>query len=472
MKDGFHGSARPSAGLVNAHRVHPTAVTRPYRGSSPQSRRRGTARTAPVWIRRASGHCFDRLPRIVLEVDAAWGAIPCWSGRARRWARNTVPMAYHLRYDTHVRPAMPNNPVSLKALVAVAEARARFADHATGRNSRPTNERLAADTGLSVRTVQRADTALRLLGVATEVLRGRQRTRAERLRRWRVGDRGRGWASVWALHDSRFSFLSPHPVGSLLKPPTSPKSVLTTHNQRQAAGSSVATRRTSPEEGALALANKWVVDEQSPPWARRYRTGTPWAWVLAEVARNGWTPRDLNQLITDWIGTGHWIPDDPHKPIGLLGGILAAHGNPQERPSALDEARELAELAAARERRAQQLAERDANRAAREAGRAALSGAGREAARRALAEIAERARRRRRHRTGTPSERLAGRGCGVDERTAVPARSRSVVRPRRPNPRTRGLSGVPGPVLVCPAGVERSRTVGDVGRDLDRGQPR
>ena len=396
MKDGFHGSARPSAGLVNAHRVHPTAVTRPYRGSSPQSRRRGTARTAPVWIRRASGHCFDRLPRIVLEVDAAWGAIPCWSGRARRWAHKAVPTAYRERYDSHVRPAMPNNPVSLKSLVAVAEARAGFSDYRTGRNCRPTNARLAAITGLSVRTVQRASTALRLLGVATEVMRGRQRTRAERFASWRVGDRGRGWASVWALHDSRFSFLSPHPVGSLLKPPTSPKSVLTTHNQRQAAGSSAATRRTSPEEGALALANKWVVDEQSPPWARRYRTGTPWAWVLTEVARNGWTPRDLNQLITDWIGTGHWIPDDPHKPIGLLGGILAAHGNPQERPSALDEARELAELAAARERRAQQLAERDANRAAREAGRAALSGAGREAARRALAEIAERARRRRR----------------------------------------------------------------------------
>jgi hypothetical protein len=118
--------------------------------------------------------------------------------------------------------------------------------------------------------------------------------------------------------------------------------------------------------------------------------------VLTGAARHGWTPRDVNQLITDWIGTGHWIPDDPHKPIGLLGAILAAHGNLQERPSALDEARERAELAAARERRAQQLAESDAHRAAREAGRAALSGAGREAARQALAEIADRARRRRR----------------------------------------------------------------------------
>jgi hypothetical protein len=336
------------------------------------------------------------LPRIVLEVDVAWGAIPCWSGRARRWARDTVPAAYRERYDTHVRPAMPNNPVSLKALVAVAEARASFADHRTGRNCRPTNAHLAERTGLSVRTVQRASTALRLLGVATEVMRGRQRTRAERFAGLRVGDKGRGWASVWALHDSRIQQLSPHPGGSLLPSNTSPKSLLTTHNRRQAASSSAAARRPSLDNQARALASKWVVDEQSPPWARRYRTGTPWAPVLTGAAQHGWTPRDINALITDWLVTGHWIPEQPHKPIGLLGAILAEHGNLQDRPAAADEARELAELAAARTRLAQQLAERDANRAAREAGRAALSGPGREAARQALSEIAERARRRRR----------------------------------------------------------------------------
>lgn len=357
-------------------------------------RRRGTAHTAPVWIRRAGAHCFDRLPRIVLEVDAAWGAIPCWSGRARRWAHEVVPAAYRERYDSHVRPAMPNNPVSLKSLVAVAEARASFAEHRTGRNCRASNERLAAMTGLSVRTVQRASTALRLLGVATEVMRGRQRTRAERFASWRVGDKGRGWASVWALHDSRIQPLSPHPEGSYFPKKTSPKSVLTTRTRRQAAGSSAAARRTRPDNRGLALANKWVLDEQSPPWARRYRTGTPWAWVLTGPAQHGWTPRDINQLITDWIGTGHWLPENPHRPIGLLGAILAAHGNLQERPAALDEEREAAELAAARERVVRQLAERETARAARDAGRAALSGPGREAARRALDEILKRAKRR------------------------------------------------------------------------------
>jgi len=356
-------------------------------------RRRGTAHTAPIWIRRASGHCLDRLPRIVLDVDINWGAIPCWSGRAQRWVHGTVPVAYHQRYQSHVRPVMPGNPVSLKAVTAVAAARAAFADHRTGRNCRPTNERLAAATGLSVRTVQRASTALRLLGVATEVMRGRQRTRAERFASWRVGDRSRGWASVWALHDSRITTLSPHPEGSYLTHKTHVKSVLTTRTRPQA-GRSRAPRGPAYDNSALILANRWVRDPHSPPWATRYRTGTPWARILGDAARHGWTPRDVNQLITDWAGTGHWIPDSPHKPIGLLAPMLAAHGNLAERPAALDEARERAEVAAARERVQTQLAERERNQRARAAGRAALGGAGHTAVRQALEDIA----RRRNHR--------------------------------------------------------------------------
>jgi hypothetical protein len=395
MKDAFHGSAHPAHGLVTTSRGSTDTLVHPYRGSSRFSPRRGTARTAPVWIRRAGAHCFERLPRIVLEVDAGWAGIPCWSGRARRWAHATVPQAYLLRYDTDVRPVMPNNPVSLKTLVAVAEARALFADHHSGRNCRPTNARLAEITGLSVRTVQRASTALRLLGVATEVMRGRQRTKAERFASWRVGDKGRGWASVWALHDSRIQALSSHPRGSQLNPQTSSKKPFTTAPRRQIAGSSAAARRSSPETRAITLANKWILSQQSPPWARRYQTGTPWARVLAGPARHGWTPRDINTLIRDWVGTGHWLPEDPHKPIGLLGAMLATHGDLNNRPAAYEVAREQEELTQARARIAAQLAAREADRAARDAGRAALSGPGRQAARKALQDIAERARRQR-----------------------------------------------------------------------------
>jgi hypothetical protein len=290
---------------------------------------------------------------------------------------------------------MPGNPISLATLTRVAEARAEFADRATGRNCRPTNAALAQITGLSVRTIQRASTALRMLGVATEVLRGRQRTRDERFASWRVGDRGRGWASVWALHDSLIQPLSPHPERSPVREKNPRKEIITTHTRRQNAGSSAAQRRPSPDNRALALANRWIRDQQSPTWARRYHSPTPWARILAGAAAHGWTARDMNQLITDWIGTGHWMPENPHKPIGLLAAILTAHGNFEERPAAAEEAREEAERAAARARIAAQAAELDENRRAREKGRAALSGPGRAAVQEALQQIAQRARQRR-----------------------------------------------------------------------------
>lgn len=153
-------------------------------------RRRGVARTRPWAVRLAKTACgrgsgspvvpeaaqtgepAKALPPIVLDLeDGVWAGVPCWVGRSARWVRFTVPIAYDLRYDTRVRPVLGVNQVSRPAVLAVAAARAEYAEYATGRQCRPTNARLAADTGLSVRTVQRADAALRLLGVATEVLR-------------------------------------------------------------------------------------------------------------------------------------------------------------------------------------------------------------------------------------------------------------------------------------------------------------
>ena len=365
------------------------------------------ARTRPVWALRlgTAGHGgwrrgpqpINGAPGIVLALgDAPHAGVPCWSGRATRWAAFTVPVAYAARYDSDVRPVMPGNPVSLKAVVRVAEARARYADQATGRHSRPTNERLAADSGLSVRTVQRADTALRLLGVATEVLRGRQRTRAERLASWRVGDRGRGWASVWALHDDPFitkliGTLSPHPEGSAFRQTFSRREVVTTPSRRRVgAAKRGAARHASPDVGAVRLARAWRADPHSPPWAARYSL-TAWARVLSGAAAHGWVSRDVNQLIRDWIGVGHWLPDSPYKPIGLLRAILAWHTNLEDRPAALDIARDADELAAHRAHlRAQAGAHQDHERA-----RAALASPGHAAARAIAAAAARRAARRR-----------------------------------------------------------------------------
>ena len=405
MHDRSHGSACLYLIPDNARRDVSDSQFGPltYRGCTSVRPRRGVARTR-LWSTRLAGAGHRQAPAvagIVLEVDTApYAGVPCWTGRLERWTRWTVPVAYDCRYDSHVRPVMPGNPISRRAVVAVAQARARYADHRTGRNCRPTNERLAADTGYSVRTVQRADTAMRLLGVATEVLRGRQRTRIERMASWRVNDRGRGWASVWCLHDNpqlnrQLSSLSPHPRSGPVRDTTSLHEVVTTrHGSPAGRRLCGATRRRAPDNDGAGLAKAWRAAPQSPPWAQRH-TASAWAALLAAPARHGWTPRDLNQLITDWAGVhGRAIPDCPHKPIGLLGAILIWHGrdNLDERPAALDEAREADELTAARARIDAQFSERETAAAARAVGRAALSGPGHTAARAVLAEIATRDR--------------------------------------------------------------------------------
>ena len=403
------------------------------------------ARTSPWAVRVAQAGC-DRgrgeppaaadtpapkpLPGIVLELEAGvWAGVGCWAGRGERWVRFTVPIAYDLRYDTAVRPVLGANQVSRAAVLAVAAARAGYAEYATGRNSRPTNERLAADTGLSVRTVQRADAALRLLGVATEVLRGRQRTRVERLASWRVGDRGRGWASVWALHDAAalaraIRALSPHPEGSLSRNTISCSSELTTGSRRPAGpGGRGAARRAGPDREGGRLAARWRADPHAPPWARRHSVHA-WAGVLAAPAAHGWIPRDLTALVSDWAGVHGWVPNTPHTAIGLLGAMLAWHGDPAVRPAALDMAREVAELAAARERVAEQFAERDRAAVARAAGRAALAGEGRAAARRVAAQAAATAAARRTETVAAETARRdaavrAARGLADNERHRV-----------------------------------------------------
>ena len=393
VSDRFHGSSYAKTELANdAHelRLLPRPLL-PYRGCTAASPRRGIARTTPAGILRATGHAASsRQPRvpIALELgDLVWAGIPCWRN-ADRWVLFTVPVAYALHYETHVKPEMGDNQISLKSLVRVAEARANHADFRTGRDCRASNARLSAVAELSVRTVQRASKALRLLGVATEVLRGRLRTREERFASWRVKDRSRGWASVWALHECNRGLLSPHPSRGLFFPPTSPLRVVTTKPRRQGGGAKAAAR-PAPEAGTQ-LARAWASSREAPTWATRYRTLGPWARLLNRAALHGWTARDVNQAIRDYIGAGNWVPAIPHKPAGLLGRILAWHGNLEERPSALDEAREAQELAAVRERIARAQADSEEHRKARERGREARGGAGWQAVQRELEAIKRR----------------------------------------------------------------------------------
>lgn len=404
-----HISARPAPRPAPAPQPNLLAP-RSYRGCSAATPRRGTLRARPTATpgrrrqRTADRPCHNWRPNQLVVLEPPEGThrgVACWSSR-ERWLTITVPTAYDLRYKA-IRPQMRSGGISRETLLAVATARAAHADHRTGRECRPSNARLVAMTGLSLRQVQRADEALRLLGVATEVLRGRQRTRTERMASWRVGDRARGWASVWVLHDNPIDlptngFVTPQP-DRVLKGFNSRQRVVTTRRTPSGRGRRDHGRARLDKEGTR-LALDWRAHDNAPPWARRH-TAEAWSTLLAGPARHGWTPRDLNQLITDWLATGHRIPDNPHKPIGLLGAILTRHGGLDERPTAADEARVREELAQRRIQRALVRAERRIRQEARDAGRAALNGPGRAECRQILAELSERRRQRRHPSDGT-----------------------------------------------------------------------
>ena len=119
-----------------------------------------------------------------------------------------------------------------------------------------------------------------------------------------------------------------------------------------------------------------------------------WSRLLAAPARAGWTANDLNMLVGDWLGTGHRIPDTPHKPIGLLGAILrwhTTHNTLDVRPAALDDAREADE----RETASQAPESDDDAQGSARPEPAALDSPGRAAAMAEAARLAQQAARRR-----------------------------------------------------------------------------
>lgn len=319
-----------------------------------------TGARCPAWTQRLALACGG---------DAHAG-VPLWNG-AQHWARISVPAAYVARYKQLCADGALGkwDRITLEKLVRVADARALFADGRTGRHCRPTNETLAEVSGEHPRVVQRASRILKALGCATEVLRGRQRTKAERLASWRMGDRARGWASVWALHppipvvdnsrdenglwDPVSPILSPHPRrGSVSVEKGSFSSYSPTENAPQERAGHVppnkggASRHSTEtdklkrgrfrpvdEKGRL-LAARWLATGQTPAWAGRF-TPRGWARLLAAPAAMGWTAEDINTMIREWANVGgNYLPPEPYRPHGLLGAIFKAHGDLSDRPAA------------------------------------------------------------------------------------------------------------------------------------------
>lgn len=431
----FQGTLRPDTVSINSERVvsrlHAPQLQHPprYRGSTCTNRRRGTARApytapghvcghqcgslTPSFIRALGGReaACRRYCSVSLDLgDGAHGGIALWRG-AQQWVEIVVRCAYSTDY-VRIRPILVQSSasstgggVSLKSVLAVAGAMANAADYDTGRNSRLSVQSIALATGLGERTVQRARQALKLLRVATEVLRGRQRTKHERLASWRVGDRSRGWASVWALHpakpvdrtrvvDAGSIKMAPHPRRGLFSSLNSRRELLNTKQpvEKRAAPRPATTKRAIAKrererQGAL-LAARWLGDARTPRWARRH-TSRGWAPVLRAAAEHGWTPDDLNTIVDEWARANRVSPM-PHTPMAFVRWLL----NQQDLafPPHL-----LVDIARAQdaEDRKRQARVREAERHHRNAAAALPDSAARATARAVVQQAAARARQRR-----------------------------------------------------------------------------
>ena len=359
LLDRSQGTSRPDEVSITDSRVlvmeytH-TPLQRPYCGSSPTRRRYGTAR-APHTVRgHVRGHqCQSLTPMFIKALggpkeacrrycqmrldlgDGAYNGIPVWQG-AQHWVEIVVREAYTAEYK-NIRPALVETTgggISLKTLLAVATVMASVAEFDTGRESRLSLDKTVERTGKGERTVQRARQALKLLRVATEVFRGRlRRKKGERQGSYRVGDKGRGWASVWALHlrkpvDKTRVYLdgsikmAPHPRrGHLLSLPSRRE----VFNTKRSVNKRAAPRRKESKaevekveaiRKGLLLASKWLSNPRTPVWARRH-TPRGWASALTEPAAHGWTAADLNDTIDDWANAQNMVPTPKH-PIAFI----------------------------------------------------------------------------------------------------------------------------------------------------------
>jgi hypothetical protein len=306
----------------------------------------------------AGGRYASRPAVAAAHRDGSCGSgrdvLPAWWS-ARRWLDVDVWCRLTGRPDwcleAQVAPA---------TAARVARAHAVYADQATGRGCRPTNERLARDTGLHVRTVQRARELLKRLGLVVELVPGRSRlSRGERLQAWRGGSGRRRIAAEFALVAHRpgrscVKIATPPRRGSScgsasLNPGFSPSK--DDQSARPAAGARPKQRRPPPRRPLEARHLRLLAGVQSRiAWLAR--TPARRLTSLRRFAAAGWTPRDVQKAADAAMAARGWsLPDRIEQPAAYLATLLR-DADPAARPGALEAAALLQE----RQRRAREWA--------------------------------------------------------------------------------------------------------------------
>lgn len=300
-------------------------------------------RRAPVVI------STRRVPAGVCPAPGATSTRPAWWGRDD-WCSLEVPVAVWAHRDLcrayHVSP---------DAVVKVARKMAAYANSATGRDCRPTNERLVVDAQMSLSTVQRARRVLKHLGLVVELVAGRSvMSRAERITAWRRGSSHRQVAAEFALCSRRDRAVDNRVPAHLAVERDTPT-------------------RSRRERGDLTLGRTHLrsqnenCDEERAPRAaptkgvRRARRHDPSVRrlvaelqaavpflagvsaarlvpLLTPYARADWTVRDFVLAIRDSMAARGWgvVPKNLTCPPAYLARLLES-ADPADRPSVLDD---------------------------------------------------------------------------------------------------------------------------------------
>lgn len=296
--------------------------------------------SAPARARRIDG----RLVSAGFVVPAGTcSQLPAWWGR-EHWLNVDVWCAVAANRlvckDEHVDP---------DTVVRVARAHAAYADNVTGRDCRPTNERLSVDLGMSVRQVQRARRVLLRLKLMAETVRGRSiMTRLERLRAWRRGLSHRRIAAEFALLSLRVRPQPPDDPVERVTPPAHRQVGWVSHQRRGFFESkdrrmSDAPRRTHSRRppGRVtvrqARAQRLIAGvQQRVGWLSG--TSPRRLTSLHRFAAQGWTPRDVHRALDEVLRARGWsVPDRVEHPAAYLAALLRGV-DPADRPGALEEA--------------------------------------------------------------------------------------------------------------------------------------
>jgi hypothetical protein len=280
------------------------------------------------------------------------GALPVWWGRTD-WVqvevRGIVREAVDVCRDHHVAP---------DTVIKVAAAHAEFADSLTGRNCRPTNERMVEVARCSLSTVQRARRVLMELGLMVEVVAGRSNmTLAQRLVAHENGSSHRAIAAEFVLcsRRDRRPRLVENPAADLqvVDRDTPPVGKVVRTSAREISGhlqSETATRKAAPrpahtervdQQAARRLAERV---QRRLEWLRGVHVGRL-VFLLTPFAQAGWTDEDVCLAVRDRLAIlGKRVPAKLERPWAYLAWLLRGV-DVDDRPSVLEDAHAAAERA-------------------------------------------------------------------------------------------------------------------------------